>query len=363
MNTATKLKTSFDLSAFDKLAHGTFGASNTNAAPKPDNQLNVVLAIQLSQIIEDENQPRKNFHDENWQDFVSDIKRRGVQTPIYVRPAINGIYTIIHGARRYRASLEAELSTIAAIVQQDAVVFDDYSQVLENTKRANMAAMDIALFIKKRIAAGDSKGKIAEQLSEKASYITFHLALTEMSAIVQNAYAAGKVKGAQLIYQLNKLYDESPELAEIIINNNDEITNALIIQARKSLKVHAKDGQIQSQSEAEVLRVLYDLPTTDNDNQEAIGHAPEPSAIAIVLPYHNPGNEESVNTRLTDPNKIKKPLLLAYYLGNQACIVLLHERPTETGFIWIKLEDTGEKLEVIAEQIKLNILTEARGME
>ena len=96
MNTATKLKTSFDLSAFDQMAHATFGASNTSVAPQsdnqwPDNQLNVVLAIPLSQIIEDENQPRKNFHDENWQNFVSDIKRRGIQTPIHVRPAVDGI--------------------------------------------------------------------------------------------------------------------------------------------------------------------------------------------------------------------------------------------------------------------------------
>lgn len=358
MNTAIKPKQSFNLSAFDKLGNVAFGAT------KPDNQLNVVLAIKLSQIIEDENQPRTDFNDDEWEHFVNDIKKHGVRNPIHIRPATEGgIHQIINGARRYRASVDAGLDMIPCLIQTDAIRFDDYAQILDNIKNQAMTPMDIALFIKKRMAAGDSKGKIAEQLSEKASYITFHLALTEMSAIVQNAYAAGKVKGAQLIYQLNKLYDESPELAEIIINNNDEITNALIIQARKSLKVHAKDGLIQSQSEAEVLRVLYDLPTTDNDNQEAIGHAPEPSAIAIVLPYHNPGNEESVNTRLTDPNKIKKPLLLAYYLGNQACVVLLHERPTETGFIWIKLEDTGEKLEVIAEQIKLNILTEARGME
>ena len=338
MNTATKLKASFDLSAFDQLAHATFGASNTNAAPQSDNQLNVVLAIPLSQIIEDENQPRKNFHDENWQDFVSDIKRRGVQTPIHVRPSVDGIYTIIHGARRYRASLEAELITIAVIVQQDVEVFDDYSQVLENTKRANMAAMDIALFIKKRIAAGDNKGKIAEQLSESASYISFHLALTEMPALVEAAYKTGKLKGAQLVYQLNKLYDESPQLTESIIKHNDEITNALIIQARKSLEADAG---------AE--------PKLDGDNTI------KPPVTTQSLPYHHSSNKEPASTRSADTNKIRKPLLLAYYQDNQSCVVILHERPTEAGFVWIKLDDTGETIEVLAEQVKLSILTEAQG--
>ena len=348
MNTATKLKASFDLSAFDQLAHATFGASNTNAAhqsdnQRPDNQLNVVLAIPLSQIIEDENQPRKNFHDENWQNFVSDIKRRGIQTPIHVRPAVDGIYTIIHGARRYRASLEAELITIAVIVQQDVEVFDDYSQVLENTKRANMAAMDIALFIKKRIAAGDNKGKIAEQLSESASYISFHLALTEMPALVEAAYKTGKLKGAQLVYQLNKLYDESPQLTESIIKHNDEITNALIIQARKSLE--ADTGSESSLNQA------------DGDNTVKI------PVTTQLLPYPHAGNKVPVSARSAGTSKIKKPLLLAYYQDNQSCVVMLQERPTEAGFVWIKLDDTGETIEVLAEQVKLSILTEAQGRE
>ena len=340
MNAATKLKTSFDLSAFDQLAHGAFG---TNKTPKPDNQLNVVLAIPLSQIIEDAHQPRKNFHDEHWQDFVSDIKRRGVQTPIHVRPAVDGIYTIIHGARRYRAALEAELSTIAAIVQQDAMVFDDYSQVLENTKRANMAAMDIALFIKKRIAAGDSKGKIAEQLSESASYISFHLALTEMPVLIETAYKAGKVKGAQLVYQLNKLYDASPTLTESIINQHDEITNALILQARKSLEADASSESALKQS--------------DGDN------AATPLVTTQTLPYFDPRNKEPASAKLENPSKIKKPLLLAYYQGDQSCVVMLHERPTAAGFVWIKLDDTGETIEVLAEQVKLSVLTEAQGRE
>lgn len=340
MNTATKLKTSFDLSAFDQLAHGAFG---TNKTPKPGNQLNVVLAIPLSQIIEDEHQPRKDFHDENWQDFVSDIKRRGVQTPIHVRPAVDGIYTIIHGARRYRASLEAELSTIAVIVQSDAVVFDDYSQVLENTKRANMAAMDIALFIKKRIAAGDSKGKIAEQLSESASYISFHLALTEMPALVETAYKAGKVKGVQLVYQLNKLYDESPTLTESIIRQNDEITNALIIQARKSLEADA--GSVLALSQA------------DGNNTAT------PPVTTQTLPNYSPSNKAPSSVKQANTSKIKKPLLLAYYQDDQSCVVMLHERPTEAGFVWVKLDDTGEAIEVLAEQVKLSMLTEAQGRE
>jgi len=44
-------------------------------------------------------------------------------------------------------------------------------------------------------------------------------------------------------------------------------------------------------------------------------------------------------------------------------MVLLHHKPTTAGFIYIKLELTGECLEVPAEAIKLNLLTEALGKE
>lgn len=313
----------------------------------PSNQIGAVLAIPLKQIIEDEHQPRKDFKDENWQDFVSDIKRRHVQTPIHVRPAVDGIYTIIHGARRYRASQEAGLSTIAAIIETNASAFDDYSQVLENTKRANMAAMDIAQFIQKRIAAGDSKSNIAEKLSENANYVTYHLALLDMPEMIADAYSQGKIKGAQLIYRLINLYKDAPVLAESLINSNEEITNALILKARKAEVT--TDLNIASQH----------VDITD---------APHASIAVKNFPYYNPANEEHPTANLIDPtkpefNKIKKPLLLGFYQDHQPCMVLLHQKPTTAGFIHIKLELTGECLEVPAEAIKLNLLTEALGKE
>ena len=315
----------------------------TQPSAIPSNQIGAVLAIPLKQIIEDEHQPRKDFNDENWQDFVSDIKRRCVQTPIHVRPAVDGIYTIIHGARRYRASQEAGLSTIAAIIETNASGFDDYSQVLENTKRANMTAMDIAQFIQKRITAGDSKSNIAEKLSENANYVTYHLALLDMPEMIAEAYSQGKIKGAQLIYRLINLYKDAPVLAESLINSNEEVTNALILKARKI------------EETTDTNNVSQDVDTTDT------AHV---SVAAQVLPYHNLANEELSMVRRTDltktePRKIKKPLLLGFYQDHQPCMVLLHHKPTTAGFIHIKLELTGECLEVPAEAIKLNLLTEA----
>lgn len=376
MNLVITKKKTFDLSAFDNAASTLTGAPNLNSIAKPDNQINTVLAIPLSQIIEDENQPRKDFNDNKWDNFVADIKKNQVRNPIHVRPAVNGIYKIINGARRYRGSLKAGLSTIPCIIQEDEVRFDDYAQVLDNITNEEIPPMDIALFIQKRIAAGDSKSYIAEQLSENSSYITVHLALTEMPSVVENAYNSGKVNGARLIYQLNKLYAENPAVAESIINSNDEITNSLIIQARKSL-VDSKDNLPEitadltiseppdstenTQHNTDNINEFNDADSNDSSQDEGV--KPDTPVTVKRIPFHNPDNEEPPSAKLSDSNKIKKPLLLAHYQSNQACVVMLHERPTETGFIWIKLENTGEKIEVLADTIKLNLLTEAQGRE
>ncbi|PPD55378.1 MAG: hypothetical protein CTY12_00970 [Methylotenera sp.] len=358
MHTPIKAEHRFDLSVFDQMHHAAY--STTQA----DNQLNVVLAMPLHQIVEDEHQPRTDFNDDDWAHFVGDIKKHGVRNPIHIRPAsISGTHQIINGARRYRASVEAGLETIPCLIQTDAIRFDQYAQILDNIKHQAMTAMDIALFIKKRLAAGDSKSQIAEQLCVNNNYITHHLALTEMSVIVKNAYLAGKVRGAQLIYRLNKLYDESPVLAENLISHHDEISHALILQARKSLATEADALPRQNQHQAEVKDAVSRVSNTHHGHQEDNDLVPASLVVAKELPYHNPDHEAPAKTPLTSPNRIKKPLLLAHDQNNQACVVLLHTRPTTAGLIWIKLEDTGEKLEVIATQIKLNLLTEAQGVE
>ncbi len=96
----------FDLSQFDKAP--TFA---------PDNQIGVVLSLPLANVIEDPTQPRTEFDAEELTKLSQDIARRGVQAPIAVRPAVEGIYQIIHGARRFRASGMAGLPTIPASVQ------------------------------------------------------------------------------------------------------------------------------------------------------------------------------------------------------------------------------------------------------
>jgi ParB family transcriptional regulator, chromosome partitioning protein len=278
MNAVNK-KPMFDLSAFDTPAIA-------------DNQVAVVLSIPVGEICEDKDQPRTEFDQEQLESLAGDIRIRGVQQPISVRPANNGFYTIIQGARRYRASVLAGKETVPAIVQSDEILFDDYSQVAENTKRANLSPIDIARFIQKRKDKGETNVEIAKKLDENKKYITYHLAILDAPSEILDAVMEKRIRGVQSIYKLNLLYQKSADVALDLLRANESITNQMINDASKSLGAASKslvteDESTPENSPAEFIEknvdeisakdqvletsrkhILRDIPSENNDETD-----------------------------------------------------------------------------------------------
>jgi ParB family chromosome partitioning protein len=237
MNAVNK-KPMFDLSAFDTPAIA-------------DNQVAVVLSIPVGEICEDKDQPRTEFDQEQLESLAGDLRIRGVQQPISVRPANNGFYTIIQGARRYRASVLAGKETVPAIVQSDEILFDDYSQVAENTKRAKLSPIDIARFIQKRKDKGETNVEIAKKLNEPKEYVTRHLSVLNSPLEIITAVKNGKLRGVQSLYNLNLLYQKSADVALDLLRANESITNQMINDASKSLGAASKSLATEDESTPE----------------------------------------------------------------------------------------------------------------
>ena len=317
----------FDLSQFEKVP--VFA---------PDNQIGIVLSLPLINVIEDPTQPRTEFDVEELTKLSEDIARRGVQAPIAVRPAVDGIYQIIHGARRFRASGLAGLPTIPAIVQADEEAFDDYSQVLENTQRDNLTALDIARFIQKRKALGESNSQIARNLSEKPEWVTYHLALIDMPPEIQQAYDAGQVTGAKATYELRKLLGKDPDAVKELIASGEEITQVRI---------------------REVAAPVMTVQTIQIETQEK---SPVPESQSIVIEkttaadLHTPIVDAVVQQ--SNPEKLMVPSVLGIYQGAQVQ-VLFQLKPSEPGVVWIRSPEADAQREVLADQITLIRIEEA----
>jgi len=280
-------KPMFDLSAFDV---------PTIAA----NQVAVVLSISLDEICEDKDQPRTQFDQEQLETLAQDIRIRGVQQPISVRPATNGIYTIIQGARRYKASLLAGALVIPAIVQADEALFDDYSQVAENTKRANLSPIDIARFIQKRIDKGEGKVEIAEKLGEPPKYITHHLSILCSPVEILEAIKSRKIRGVESIYELNLLYSKVPDIALTLLKNSEVVTQKMIRLATKSQNEQATQLLETQSPKEESLAIQADSSPTEKVLETSRLHILSPKNSES--PTHNAPQQPLATTAIASIN-------------------------------------------------------------
>ncbi|MBL0011110.1 MAG: ParB/RepB/Spo0J family partition protein [Nitrosomonas sp.] len=180
--------------------------------------------IDLDLIIEDIHQPRKEFNQDTLRELTETVKLRGVKSPISVRPNPDkpGAYIINHGARRYRASINAGLKTIPAFIDTD---YSEADQVIENLQRDNLTSREIADFIGRQLAAGKTKSYIARQLGKTNPYITTHAALLDLPDPIDEVYRSGRCTDVTAIYDLTRLYK----------TNKEEVVNWLNLSAPEEI--------------------------------------------------------------------------------------------------------------------------------
>jgi ParB-like nuclease domain len=100
------------------------------------------LMLDLDQVQSNPNQPRKYFDKDALNGLASSIAERGVLQPILVKEIERGVFEIIAGERRWRASKIAGKTQIPSLV----VKTDDATllAVLENLQREDLDAVETA---------------------------------------------------------------------------------------------------------------------------------------------------------------------------------------------------------------------------
>ena len=84
--------------------------------PTADKDEQKLVSIKLTEIVRDEEQPRKDFDADALEELAKSIKEHGVLSPIVVA-RMDGNYQIVAGERRYRAAKIAGLDKIPAIIR------------------------------------------------------------------------------------------------------------------------------------------------------------------------------------------------------------------------------------------------------
>lgn len=312
-----------DLTGLDNLTNLGAGATDSG---KP-------LELPLSEVIEDPDQPRQHFDEEKLRSLAEQIKAKKVKTPISVKPKnADGKYVINHGARRYRASIMAGKGTIPAFIDE---THDDYDQAAENIQREGLTPMEIALFIHKRVKAGDKKGVIAGKLGQKPSFVSEYLPLIEAPAFIQELARTAKV-GAKTLYLLIGAFKDFPSEVEKYAASTEEISRAGVLALLENLKMPAPQAPAPTPQ----------VPAV----QELTPPITMPGASAGEGTIAEPEKPQQSEQPITQPTKPVKPTAPAVAKPRALAILVKIDgrlaRLTQTGKVQIAYKDSGETAEI-----------------
>jgi ParB-like partition proteins len=144
-------------------------------------------SLPLDKIRTNPNQPRRTFYQESLEELAASIKERGVLQPIMVRPMSGpnaGLYEIVMGERRFRASKMAGLTHIPAVVKNLTDEEAAADSLLENLQREDMNAIERARAMQSLLQFM-SYEKVSKTLGVSETTIRRSLELLELPPAIQ----------------------------------------------------------------------------------------------------------------------------------------------------------------------------------
>ncbi|GAA1539915.1 ParB/RepB/Spo0J family partition protein [Kribbella lupini] len=165
------------------------GAAGSELAAVPGAEF---AEIEVGKITPNPKQPRSVFDEDAMAELVHSVKEIGLLQPIVVRRLEGDKYELVMGERRWRATQEAGLETIPAIVRDtsDDVMLRD--ALLENLHRSQLNPLEEAAAYQQMLDDfGCTQEVLATRIGRSRPQISNTLRLLKLPASVQRRVAAG----------------------------------------------------------------------------------------------------------------------------------------------------------------------------
>jgi len=175
-----------------KLGMG-LGALLSTKNNNPDKS-NGIQKINISQILPNPSQPRKNFRDEELKELSSSIKNQGLIQPIIVKPIINNQFQIIAGERRWRACQLNGMHEVDCVIKDidDTNVLE--AALIENIQREDLNVIEEANAYKGLIDIKKINNEnLAKLIGKSSSHVSNILRLLELDTKIQRMVINGDI--------------------------------------------------------------------------------------------------------------------------------------------------------------------------
>ncbi len=247
-----------------------------------------VRIVPVDRIDSNPQQPRLAFDQETLDELTASIREHGVLQPILVRPIGQNRYQLVAGERRWRASKQAGLETIPALIEE---IDDDTAleiSIIENLQREDISPLDEAAMYDRMVREhGYSIRKLADKIGKDKGYLENRLRLADAPPEIRELVSLRKDTLSHA-YELMKVDDPKKRrrLADQV--------------ARGELTLIKLRDKIEGRRSRPV-RVIDDIETDGNgfDVSNGVGHDEDDLEIedaAVAEPAPRPAVELTDNS-------------------------------------------------------------------
>ena len=205
----------------NKLGMGLGALLSTSGNKNESN--NGIQKINISQIVPNPSQPRKNFKNDELQELSLSIKTQGLIQPIIVKPTEDNQFQIVAGERRWRACQLNGMHEIDCVIKDldDTNVLE--AALIENIQREDLNVIEEANAYKGLIEIKNINNEtLSKLIGKSSSHVSNILRLLELDEKIQKMVVNG---------------DLSMGHARALIGVPDAITKAKeIIQKKLSVR-------------------------------------------------------------------------------------------------------------------------------
>lgn len=222
-----------------------------------------VQRVPIESLKPNPDQPRKTFRQEDLEELTASIRDKGVLQPILVRtqPGEDGVWQIIAGERRWRASQAARLTEVPIVVHEmdDVEVFE--VAIVENVQRADLNPLEEAEAYRVLMDRfGRTQDAVAGVVGKSRSHVANMMRLLQLPERVLFYVREGKLSAGHARALINT--PDPSQLADIAFVDGLSVreTEALARRATEGPKpVKAKAVARAGEGSADVVALQQDL--------------------------------------------------------------------------------------------------------
>jgi len=153
------------------------------------------VQIDIDQITPGTYQPRRHIKEAGLDELAASIKAQGVMQPIVVRKNKEGLYELIAGERRWRATGLAGLHSIPAVVREISDEQAAAMALIENLQREDLNPYEEAMALGRlRDQFGLTQQQIADAIGKSRTTVTNILRLLNLSSSVADLLEHGDIE-------------------------------------------------------------------------------------------------------------------------------------------------------------------------